>query len=205
MEEQNTVSSEVSLDIRRCFNDAFEVYKSNILILVLAAFLSSIISLLTLFILMAPITGGYCYMMLCAMRREDKRVELADMFSMFKIFWPLFGLFWIQGLLIVGASFLFIIPGIFLATVWMFSMFVMVDKSTGIMPSLKISWNTVIRNGFWLNFALIVIYLAINIIPSYIPLLGLFIGFFVSPFAVLLMTSAYIQQIPQGIPEEALG
>ncbi|MFH1868667.1 MAG: hypothetical protein ABH843_06825 [Candidatus Omnitrophota bacterium] len=197
MQEQNIALPAASLDIKKCFKDALEVYKPNVLMLALAAFLSSVISLLTLFILAAPIVGGYFYMMLSAMRKEDKKIELQDMFSMFKIFWPLFGLFWMQGLLIVAGSFFFIIPGIFLATVWMFSTIIMVDRSEGIMPSLKMSWNVIMKNGFWLNFALIIIYMSLNIVPSYIPFIGLFATFFVSPFAVLLLISAYIQQVPK--------
>jgi hypothetical protein len=204
MEEQNVASRTMLPDIGRCFNDAIEVYKQNVLILALAAFLSTIIIIFTLLILAAPISGGYIYMLLKAMRRPDKKVELSDMFSMFKMFWPLFGLFLLQTLLTLAGFILLIIPGIFLSTVWMFSMLVMVDKNTSIKPSLKISWDTVMKNGFWLNFALGVICIAINMITSYIPFVGLIATFFISPFASLLLVSAYTQQVGETIIDESL-
>ena len=71
------------LDIGKCFSDALEIYKVNVLMLVLSALLFQVISLFTLLILAGPLFGGYCLMLMNAMRREDKKVELNDMFKMF--------------------------------------------------------------------------------------------------------------------------
>ena len=85
MEEKKAVMVG-SLDIGKCFNEALEVYKKNILILVLATFLLQAISIFSLLVLAGVLSGGYFWMMLGAMRRENKKVELGDMFRLFNKF-----------------------------------------------------------------------------------------------------------------------
>ena len=182
------------LDIGKCFNDAIAVYKVNFLMLVVSALLFQVISLVTLLIFACPIYGGYCVMLLKAMRKEDKKIELNDMFSMLKRFWPLVGLFFLQGLAIFAGFMLLIIPGIILTTMWLYSYLVMVDKNKNIMESLKDSWVIVKTKGFWMNLVLCIIYLTISGVTAQIPLVGWLINLLAIPFAILLIVSAYTQQ-----------
>jgi len=186
-----------ALDIGRCFNDAAAVYKVNILMLVLSALLLQVLSILSLLLIFLPLgalIGGYNIMVLNAMRRQDKKIEMADMFTMFKRFWPLCGLFFLQTLLVMLGFVLLIIPGLLVSTMWLFTFYIAVDKNMGVKDSLKASWDMVKQKGFWMNFALLIIYMVIVIIPAQIPLIGLILNLFVVPFASLLLASAYIQQ-----------
>lgn len=183
------------LDINKCFTDALEVYKVNILMLLLSVLLFQVISLFTLLILAGPLFGGYCLMTMNAMRRQDKRIELNDMFKMFSKFGPLLGLFFLQGLAIFAGFVLLIIPGIILMTMWLYTYFIMVDEDKGIIDSLKASWRLVVDRGFWMNLAIAVIYILLSGLSGQIPVIGWIVSLFVVPFAILLITSAYLQQV----------
>jgi len=182
------------LDIGKCFIDAWEVYKVNILMLLLSALIFQVISLFTLLILSGPLFGGYCFMTMNAMRKADKKIELNDMFKMMGKFWPLIGLFFLQGIAVFGGLLLLIIPGVLLMTMWLYSYFVMADKNTGVMDSLKASWNLVKDKGLWINLSLAIIYLLLSGLSGQIPFVGWLINLIMIPFGILLITSAYLQQ-----------
>jgi len=188
------------LDLSRCFNDAIEVYKVNVLVLLGSALLFQVLSLFTLLILSGPLYGGYCLMMLNAMRNADKKVEFNDMFKMFNKFWLLLGLFFLQGIAIFAGLLLLIIPGIVLMTMWLYSYFMMVDKNKNIIEALKASWNMVKEKGFWMNLALALIYVVISGVSGQIPFIGWIINLFMVPFGILLITSAFIQQSDSAKP-----
>jgi len=185
------------LDIGKCFTDAWEVYKVNILILILSALIFQVISLFTLLILSGPLFGGYCLMTMNAMRKADKKVELNDMFKMLGKFWPLLGLFFLQGIAIFAGLLLLIVPGILLMALWLYTYFIMVDKNKGVMDSLKASWNLVKGKGLWINLALAIIYLVLSGVSGQIPVVGWLMNIIMVPFGLLLITSAYLQQTVQ--------
>jgi len=185
------------LDIGKCFTDAWEVYKVNILILILSALIFQVISLFTLLILSGPLFGGYCLMTMNAMRKADKKVELNDMFKTMGKFWPLLGLFFLQGIAIFAGLLLLIVPGILLMALWLYTYFIMVDKNKGVMDSLKASWNLVKGKGLWINLALAIIYLVLSGVSGQIPVVGWLINIIMVPFGILLITSAYLQQTVQ--------
>ena len=56
------------MDIGRCLNEALDVYKKNLVPLVIAALLLEVLSLLSLSILTGPLTGGWCLMTIKALR-----------------------------------------------------------------------------------------------------------------------------------------
>lgn len=79
------------MDIGRCVNDAIDVYKKNWLVLVLAALILDVLILVTVLILAGPLSGGVAKMSLNALRREDKSVDLGDLFGCFNRFFGLLG------------------------------------------------------------------------------------------------------------------
>jgi uncharacterized membrane protein len=140
-------------------------------------------------------------MTLKAMRSQEKKIEFNDIFKMLNRFWPLLGLFFLQGLAVFTGLLLFIVPGVLLMTMWLYSYFMAIDKGYGPVDSLKASWAMVKGNGLWVNLALAIVYIVINGLAGQIPFAGLIISLFVVPFGALLITSAYIQQSQ---PEPAL-
>jgi len=184
----------MKLDIKKCFSDAFEVFKKNWLIMALATLLIGILSVVSLFILVGALSGGFAVFMLKAMRNPEKKADLKDIFSSFSKFLPLTGLFILQTIPIFAGTMLFVIPGILLATMWLYTFYFMMDKNTGVMDSLKSSWALVKEKGLGINLGLCVIYLLLVGGGNSIPYVGWLISLAAVPIGALAITSAYLQQ-----------
>ena len=134
-------------------------------------------------------------MMLNAMRRDDKKVEIGDMFKVFDKFLPLLGLFIVETVFIFAGFFLLVIPGVLLATMWLYAFFYMVDKNKDIASSLKGSWDLVRQKGLGVNLILCIIYVAFAGSGSLLPYIGWIVTIFILPLGSLMVTSGYIQQV----------
>lgn len=183
------------MDVGRCVNDAIELFQRNWLILIVAAILFDVLTLFSLLILAGPLYGGICLMLLRACQRESKQVDLGDMFRCFDRFLRLLGLFFIPLIPVLLGLVLCILPGLYLATIWMFPFYLVVDKDLRLFESLGVSKEIVMRKGFGINLLVAVISLALHILPSSVPYLGIVLGWVFPPIAWLIVTSAYIQQV----------
>jgi hypothetical protein len=182
-------------DLRRAFNDAFAVYQKNILVLIVAAFLFTVLGAFSLGVLAGPLSGGICLMLLKAMQRDDRTVELGDMFSAFDRFGPLVGLFYLTFFAYVFGLSCFIVPGVALMTLWLYAFYLVVDRGLPVFDALSASWQLVLRKGIWPNVILVVVHLAIGAAPNAIPYVGWLIPCVTMPLVWLAVTSAYIQQV----------
>lgn len=190
-------SGVMTMDIGRCFNDAMEVYKRNWLILALAALLQEVLSVFSLLILAGPIAGGVALLSLRALRREDKSVQLGDMFACMHKFLPLLGLFWITFIPIILGTILCVVPGLLLGTIWMFTFYLIVDKELYVFDALGASKDVVFWKGFGQNFLIVIITVALGVAPVLIPYVGVIIAWFLAPIGWLVTGSAYIQQVDE--------
>ncbi len=92
----------------------------------------------------------------------------------------------LSGLAILGGLILLVIPGIYIAIRLQFALYYLVDKNTGVMDSLKGSWN--ITQGNVLNiFLFMLILIGLNILGAIALLVGLLITIPVSFIAVTLL------------------
>jgi hypothetical protein len=183
------------MDLGRCFGEALEIYKKNLAVLVVAAFLYDVLGTFTLLILLGPLSGGFSLMMLRAIRSKSQRADLGDLFRTFHRFGTLFGLFWITLFPILLGFVLCLVPGLLLSTIWMFCFYLVVDRDEGVFSSLRISQEMVRRAGFWNCFLLVVIEIALCLGPTAIPYLGIVLAWFVTPIAWLVGASAYVQVV----------
>jgi uncharacterized membrane protein len=191
----DSTESRQALDVGRCVNDAIALFKQNWLILVVAAVLFDILVLFSLLILAGPLYGGICLMLLRASQRENKRVDLGDMFRCFDRFGRLLGLFFLPVIPLLIGFVLCFLPGLFLATIWMYPFYLVVDKDLGLFESLRVSKEIVMRKGLGINLFVMVICLALLIVPNVIPYLGIILSWIIAPIAWMIETSAYIQQV----------
>ena len=91
----------MKLDVGRCFEEAWDVFLKNWLVLLAAGLIYTLLSLVTLFILTGALAGGFNRMALNAFKREDRRVDLGDLFGMFHRFFGLFGMFLLTSVAVV--------------------------------------------------------------------------------------------------------
>jgi len=191
------------ISIGRCFDDALAVYQRNFLALFLAAILVDILTALTLLILAGPLFGGVCLMTMRGLRGE--RVRLGELFGAFHQFWPLLGLFFLTFIAILAGLVFLIMPGLILATLWLYPFYLVVDKQMGVFESLGESTRLVVNGGFWRHFGLVALGLALAIGPEFIPVVGIVIGLLLSPLGWLIVASAYIQLVdPERTPAAEL-
>jgi hypothetical protein len=198
-------------DLRRAFNDAFAVYQRNVLVLVVAAFLFQVLAGFSLGVLGGPLLGGISIMLLRALKRDDRLVELGDMFSAFDKFGPLVGMFylWFLGLLLATSC--CVAPGIALRALWLFPFYLMMDRGLGIVDSLKASWQIALRKGVWPNVILAAVYVAVQVAssatmgaaPALLKLVGWLLPLFALPLIWLAIASAYIQQVQEDMGQLA--
>ncbi len=183
------------MDVGRCFRDAFEIYKQNLVVLVVAALLVDVLGVLTLLILLGPLAGGLSLLTLRAVRAKDQRADLNDLFRAFSKFLPLFGLFWLTLVPILLGTALLIVPGLLLMTIWMFSFYLVVDRDEGVFASLGKSQEMVKQAGFGNCLLLTIVDLALHLAPVAIPYVGCIFGWFITPIGWLIVASAYVQII----------
>lgn len=185
------------MNLGRCFNEAMEVFQKNWLVLIIAGVLFDLLSTVTLFILAGPLTAGACLMTLKALEREDRRAELGDLFGAFDRFFPLVGLFFLTLIATLLGIVVLIVPGLFLATIWIFPFYIAADTRAGVFDALSRSQEMVFRVGFWSVVVLMLVELALGLLPLVVPGVGNVICFVTAPFSWLVVGSAY-RQIVQG-------
>ncbi|MCF7873861.1 MAG: hypothetical protein K9L84_03890 [Candidatus Omnitrophica bacterium] len=185
------------LDIERCFKDALEVYKQHWQMLVVLNLILGLLIFLTLGIFAGPLVAGYNFVLIELLRKNKQKVEVSDLFKFVNRFWPLTGLFYLHLLIILGGTILLIIPGIVFSIMLLYVFYLAADKGLSPKESIKRSWDIVSSKGFWPNFAIAFLSGIIMMLAQMVPFLGYLLGLFVSPFTVLLIASAYIQQTDQ--------
>lgn len=191
------------LNLSRCLNEAIDIWKKNWLVLALAAFLFTSLCFVSLFILAGPLCAGVSFMTLEALRRGDKEIVLGDMFRELSFanaaerFLPLVGLYFLTTAAAIVGLFVCVVPGLLLMTWWLYCYYLVVDKGLAVFASLRVSKDIVSYKGFWTNLLLVLIGVAVELGMTTIPYAGLVLGFFVSPIAWLMISSAYIQIVDE--------
>ncbi len=190
-------STKRSLDLGRCLNDAMEVYRKNFLTFLLAGILFDLLSICSLLVLAGPLWGGSVMMSLNAMRHPDRTARLGDLFGAFNRFGTLVALFLLTAIPILIGYAALLLPGLLLSALWIFAVFLVVDRDMGVMDSLRMSWRIVVQRGLWINVAAAFVLFAILAGPILVPYVSWLVSWLIAPLAWLFATSAYLQEIPE--------
>ena len=79
-------------------------------------------------------------------------------------------------------------------TIWIFCFFLVVDRDHGVFQSLSGSTSIVRQSGLANYLLLMIIVLALALAPSALPFVGIFLGWFLTPIAILLEAAAYVHE-----------
>ena len=189
------------LEIGRCLDVAWKVFSKNWVTWMIAGFLSSVLSAVTFLILVGPLTAGLCLMALKALSQPDERIELGDLFSSFNRFLSALGLFLVTSVAVFIGLSICVFPGLLLSTCWIFAYMLFVDQNAGVYDSLGRSYTLAKQAGFWQIFCLMLVHLALNILPVFVPFLGTIVSFATIPIASLYVAAAYRQLTGQTTPQ----
>jgi uncharacterized membrane protein len=176
----------------------FSLYKANFKPLVLASLILIVLSSLTMFILLPPLTAGLIMIILKAMDGEAPPTGIGAVFNGFSCFLNslLFMLVWtvigMVGMAMVGwipligqAAALFF--SYILQALLVFGMFLIVDRKMGFWEASTVSMDTV-KPGFWP-------FLGLTIVASVIGGIGVFFFYFglalTLPIGFCIIAAAY--------------
>ncbi|MBI5525901.1 MAG: zinc ribbon domain-containing protein [Deltaproteobacteria bacterium] len=132
-----------NLDVEKVMKQAWDLFTKDLVPLLVGSIIAALLSTVSLLIL-APVLHAGLYKMLIRRVREGRPAEIGDVFGCFDQFGTLFVTGLVFVLAVAAASFLCVLPGIFLAIAWMYSTPLIVDKKMGMGDALGKSWNMVV-------------------------------------------------------------
>jgi hypothetical protein len=172
------------IDFGYVLKKAGSVFVGDVVPLVLATLIATVLSVITLGVLVGPLYAGLCSMVITRVR-DGRQPEVGDVFSCMDRFWSFLGAS-IVLLLAIGIASITVIGGILLATIWMYVIPLMVDRRMGVFEAMTASKDVVVRGGFWQHLVLVIVLFAISAI-GHGPLVLLTI-----PFSVAVVLVAYL-------------
>lgn len=167
---------------------ALTSFKQSPLLLIIGSLLVSVLVVLSFGLLTGPLYGAYQEMVI-RMQRDGRRPEPADFFRGFSRFGQLFPLFFLALVILAGFA-LYVLPGLLLATFWLYAVPLMGDRGLTLVPALNRSAAMVKEKGFFKHLFFL---LLITIVPSlFINVLGSLI----SPLRPVLMVTFFLLLAP---------
>jgi len=136
-------------------NQTVEAFKKDWVVFSVSTLIVIAVSILTLGLLAAPMYAGLGAMFVKS--KKGKKPSFNDLFTYSgKFFFMLIMAILIAIPVFIG-SLLLIIPGLILATFWMYSIFAMAFDNKGVIASMKESWNFVAKTGLWQNLLILIV------------------------------------------------
>ena len=134
----------------------------------------------------APILSAGYFMVTFQIARNRPR-GFGDFFKGFNRYLPILLVSWVTGLLVVLGLVILILPGIYLATGYAFSLPLVVDKNLGFWSAMETSRRLITRRWFSF-FVLGVVLVLVNIVGALALLVGLLVTI---PLSQCIITAAY--------------
>jgi hypothetical protein len=158
-------------------------------------------------ILIGPLYGAYMEAMI-RLQRDDRQPRLKDLFTGLTRFRQLFPMFFLALLTIVGFM-LFVIPGLLILTMWVYTLPLMAINRLSLVPAMNEGAAKVKEKGFLKHLAfLLLIILApnilINVLGSETSFLKALYLVFVPPFQFGCVASLYLSNFPQTVPNSEM-
>jgi uncharacterized protein (TIGR03435 family) len=185
------LAGDYTLDIGSCLHRGWTLVRSNfwpvvgvttLILLLRSAALCALIGV----VVSGPLMGGLCLYFLKKIRGEPAGVGTA--FSGFSsAFLPLFLASFVITVLTTAGFFCLLLPGIYLAVAWTFTLALIIDKRLGFWPAMRLSRKTVSKH-WWKLFGFIIVLSLIKMAG----MLVFFVGSLVTaPVALAALMYAY--------------
>ena len=134
-------------------------------------------------------------------------MDFGDLFRAFDDrFGRLVAVFYLSAIPVFAGMLMCIVPGLLLATIWTFVFPLVVVRGLSVSQTFNVSYNVVIRKGFWILFGLNAIMLALHV-PGFVPYVGILLSLLVTPLVWGVWISAYVQLVEEddGSLDDLLG
>ena len=191
------------MNFQAYLENTYKIIKEEPIILILGGLIVQLLSVFSLGLLAGPFLGGYTLLVILYLR-ENRKPTFNDLFSGLQQFANLFPYFLVLLLIFLGFM-LLVLPGLLLATWWLYVLPLMVDRKMPFNDAMRLSMNTVNEKGFFMH---LIFLLLISVIPvMIIELISAMIPFaqvlkiLIPPLQVGCLASLYIDQFKK--PEES--
>ncbi|GEM_PF-4339542 len=174
------------MDFNKIFKYSWDLFLKDVVPLIVGGLIAGILGVITLGVLIGPLYGGLVKMIIRRVR-ENRPAEIRDVFSAMDQFGTLFITTLVLGILITIGFFLCIIPGLLLATIWMYVYVFIIDKKVSMGDAMSLSKKLVSQNGFGMHLVVLLILGVISGILS-ITYIGSFVA---SPFILVVICVMY--------------
>jgi hypothetical protein len=144
------------VDISRVLKNGWELFVKDIGPLLIGYLIAGILSVLTLLILTGPLFGGL-FKMVFRRVREGRTAEIGDVFDCMDQFGALFIAVLVLSISIGVGLILLIIPGVYLATIWIYVIPLIVDKKLSLSEAMSKSKELVMANDIGTHFAMLLL------------------------------------------------
>ena len=146
----------IAVDVSRVLKNAWELFAKDIAPLLVGGLIAGILMVLTLFILAGPLIGGL-FKMVVRRVREARIAEIGDVFDCMGQLGTLFLATLVLSLSIALGLVLLIVPGLYLATIWVYVIPLIVDKRIGLGEAMSKSKELVMTHDIGTHAALLLL------------------------------------------------
>jgi len=194
-----------TMNFQAYLEDTYRIIKEEPVILILGGLVVQLLTILSMGILAGPLLGGY-FLLIVFYLRDGKKPAFNDIFSGLQQFGNLFPYFLVLLLIFFGFM-LFIIPGLIMATLWLYVLPLMVDKRISFSDAMRLSRNKVNETGFLMHFVFLLLIsvipiMLLNFLSAMMPFLFVLKILLLPPFQAGCLASLYIDQFKE-IEEKA--
>jgi len=192
------------MNFQAYLQDTYRIIKEEPLILILGGLLVQLLTIVSMGILAGPILGGY-FLLIIYYLRDNKKPSFNDIFSGLQQFGNLFPYFLVLLLIFIGFM-LLILPGLLLATWWLYVLPLMVDRRISFSDAMRLSMDKVNQTGFLMHLVFLLLVsvipiMLLNFLSAMIPVLFV-LKILLPPFQAGCLASLYIDQFGKAEPEE---
>ncbi len=172
------------MDFAALLKSSWDHFMKDIVNLALFILLGTVLSLTI--ILIPSVARGWFVEILAYVRNE--RSPSFEALWCFDDYIKMALLILIGGGLISLGYMLFIVPGIILSVIWMYSVYYIVDQDMGFVEALSASKDAVMETGFLTH---VVVFLVLGVLSALGTSLGGIGYFFTTPFSLVMLTVIY--------------
>ena len=177
------------MEIGRFLKEGVGYFIKDIVVLIIAGLVVTVGTIVTLGIIAGPLQAGY-YMMIINRIRDGKPPEFFDQFLYMNRFGELLIVFYSLAILCLIGFSLLIIPGLYLATIWIYAFPLVVEKKLPLGQAMSKSKEIVSQHGLGAHFVFIILLSLIHLAVT--KLTGGLGSVVTMPYVTCAVCSAYI-------------
>lgn len=144
------------MDVGTALRDGWRIFVRDIGPLIVAGFIAVVLSGLTIGILGGPLYSGLIAMLLARVR-DGREPKIGDVFSRFDRFGTKVAAFYLLAIGIAVGIVLFIVPGLYLAAIWLYVFPLIVDRGLGVGDALRESRRLANANGIGSHMVIVLV------------------------------------------------